>query len=87
MPALERLLKIFAGLKSYFLSQSKCPKVIKDFFENPQAEVWLYFVHSQAATFNQVILKIEGENISAVEVSNYLNELKENLQKKKENSF
>ena len=32
-------------------------------------------------------LKIEGENISRVEVSNYLNELKENLQKKKENSF
>ena len=46
-----------------------------------------FSVHSQAATFHQVVTKIEGENMSAVEVINVVNDLKENLKKKKENIF
>ena len=83
MPAVERILRMFNGLKAYFLSQNKCPVMIRHFFENPQAEIWLYFVHCQAATFHQVVKKIEGENISAVEVTNELSNLKENLKKRK----
>ena len=63
------------------------PRYIKNFFENPQAEVWLYSIHSQAAIFHQVVTKIEGDNISALEVSTEICSLKENLKKKKENIF
>ena len=63
------------------------PSYDKTFFFNPQAEIWFYFVHCQAATFHQVVTKIEGENISAVEVTNKLSNLKENFKKRKENHF
>ena len=69
MPSVERVLKLFPGLKSYFLSQKKCPVILRNFFENPQAEVWLYFVHCLAATFHQVVVKLECEHISSVEVT------------------
>ena len=87
MPAVERIIKLFPGLRSYFQSQSKCPVLLKTFFENPHAEIWLNFVHSQAATFQQVVLKIEGESISAVEVFSAVSNLKETLQSKKDNVF
>ena len=31
-PAIERILKFFKTLKTYFLSQEKCPSLIKQFF-------------------------------------------------------
>lgn len=31
--------------------------------------MWLYFIRSQAATFQQAILNVEGQNISVIEVS------------------
>lgn len=61
MPAVERVLKLFEPLKSYFLANEKCPKLLKDFFENPTAELWLYFVHSQASIFHQAVLQVEGQ--------------------------
>lgn len=33
-PAIERIISIFDGLKSYFLSQNNCPNALKIFFEN-----------------------------------------------------
>jgi len=87
MPAVERTIKLFPGLRSYFQSQSKCPVLLKNFLENPQAEIWLNFIHSQAATFQQVILKTEGESISAVEVLSAVSNLKETLLSKKDNVF
>jgi hypothetical protein len=38
MPAVERILLIFEGLKSYFLSLPQCPVVIKTFLDNPLSE-------------------------------------------------
>jgi hypothetical protein len=82
MPAIERILQMYPGLKSYFLSQAKCPVLLKDFFNNPSSEAWLHFVHSQSYIFHQTVLKIEGTKISAIEVSQELNELKNNLYQK-----
>lgn len=89
MPAVERIIKLFPGLKSYFQSQRKRPVLLKNIFENPQAEIWLNFVHSQASTFQQVllILKIEGESVSAAEVLSAISNLKETLQSKTDNVF
>jgi hypothetical protein len=35
LPALERTIEMFDGLKSYFLSQEKSPKILRDFFNDP----------------------------------------------------
>lgn len=39
MPALERVIKMYQPLKSYFLSIEKCPQLLKNFFENPMSEL------------------------------------------------
>jgi hypothetical protein len=51
LPALERILKIYPSLKSFFMSGTKCPEVLKQLFENSETELWLIFAHSQASLF------------------------------------
>lgn len=70
IPSVEIILKLFPALKSYFLSQDKVPLILKTFFNNPCAELWLNFIHSQAVTFHQHVLNLEGQKILAVEVFN-----------------
>lgn len=87
MPAIERILRIFPGLKAYFLSQEKCPKILRNFFNDPASELWLNFVHSQAAIFQTSIKVVEGGNVSAAEVQETIENLKTNLQMKKDDLF
>lgn len=87
MPAVERILKMFPALQSYFLSNDKCPLILRNFFESPASELWLLFIHSQAATFHSTVLKIEGQNVTVVEVVNVLEDLKKKLQDREESSF
>jgi hypothetical protein len=47
-----------SAIKKLFLSIDKCPNILKEFFENPNSELWLYFMHAQSATFHQAVLKI-----------------------------
>lgn len=53
-PALTRLIDMFDGLKSYFLSIDKCPTLIKDFFNNPLSFLILVFLQIQCELFLQV---------------------------------
>ena len=87
LPALERILEIFQGLKSYFCSQEQCPTVIKKFFENECGEMYLQFVCGQLRLFNQAILRMEKTNITATEVACELQNLKQSLSDRKENQF
>lgn len=87
MPALERVLKMFQPLKNYFLSIDKCPNILKTFFENSSSELWLYFLHAQATTFHQAVLKIEGQNVSAIESAKEINRLRDNLALKENSVF
>ena len=87
LPALQRILEMFEGLKSYFNFQEGCPTLIKKCFEEPTQELYLIFVHGQLKYFNETILKLEKENANAVNVASVLSELKLNLVEKKENNF
>ena len=87
LPALQRILEMFEGLKSYFNSQEGCPTLIKKCFEEPTQELYLIFVHGQLKYFNETILKLEKENASAVDVAHVLSELTLNLVEKKEINF
>ena len=68
LPALQRILEMFEGLRSYFCSQEGCLWLIKNCFEDSTQELYLKFVHGQLKYFNQAILKLEKESISAIEV-------------------
>lgn len=87
MPAVERLLKLFQPLKTYFLANDKSPKLIKDFFNDPCAELWLYFVHSQAVVFHSTVLQVEGQSVSAVQVASVLFDLRQKCEERLANKF
>lgn len=56
-PALTRLIEMFEALKSYFLSISKCPVILKDFFQNPISLLITQFLHTQSELFYSVFKK------------------------------
>ena len=87
LPALGRVLELFEALKSYFNSQEYCPTIIRQCFENPTQELYLWFVYGQLKYFNETILKLERQKTSAVDVEIILTELKLNLHEKRVNNF
>ena len=78
---------MFEPLKSYFLSENKCPTALKDFFNNPVAECWLLFAHVQAASFYEAVLEVERQNISMVEVGVALQKLQTKIRARKDSKF
>lgn len=44
-------------------------------------------MHAQAATFHQTVLKIEGQNVSAIESTKEINRLRDNLALKESSVF
>lgn len=87
LPAIERFLTIFEGLKSYFNSQEKCPLTIDTFFKDPEGELYFLFVHGQLKTFNTTIMAMEKNNASATEVASAFKTLQLQLKQKKDNEF
>lgn len=57
-PAIERILKMFEALKSFFLSEEKAPKTILNLFTESMGEIYLLFLHSQLSIFQNNIKTI-----------------------------
>jgi hypothetical protein len=70
LPALERLLKTDVLLKSFILSEDKCPVVLRTMFEDPLTELWLAFVHGNLTVFSDMIKMLEGQVESAAILRN-----------------
>lgn len=87
LPALERVLQMMLPLKQYFSSQPNTPVVLKSFFDDPNGELWLWFLHNVAGVFNETVKKMEGDKISATEAANQYLILRKNLMDRKESSF
>lgn len=49
--SIESILRIFDGLKEYFLTDSSSPKSLKTFFEDPMSKIWLLFLRDQVRIF------------------------------------
>lgn len=49
LSAVDSILRIFDGLKAYFLESGSSPAVLKQFFEDPMAKVWLIFIRDQVS--------------------------------------
>ena len=79
---------MFDGLRAYFLSQEKCPVILRDIFQNPCLKLWLSFARDQVSTFQACIGQIEKGNILATEVAMTIENLLNNLTlKKKQERF
>lgn len=87
LPALERVLQMIKPLKAYFGSLENPPAVLKTFFEDPNGELWLWFLHNVAATFHETVKKIEGDKVSAAEAASEYFRLYKNLQERKSKCF
>lgn len=86
-PAVDRIILMFDGLKSYFLSQDSSPKLLVDFFKNDKSLLYLKFVQSMLRVFHNYIQKIEGEHIFAFELIDILSNLINNLKNRKNEHF
>ena len=82
-PSIERILSTFDGLRAYFLSQEKCPVMLRIIFQNPCLKLWLSFARDQVSTFQACVGQIEKCNISATEVAMTIENLLNNLKLKK----
>jgi hypothetical protein len=87
LPAIERILAIFDGLKSYFLSCDKCPKLLFDFFGNLEGELYLKLLYGTLQLFNNVVLKLGANSITATEAFQTYYQLICQLQERKPHKF
>lgn len=47
LSAIDGILRIFDGLKEYFLQEECSPNILKTFFKDPMAKIWLLFLRDQ----------------------------------------
>lgn len=87
MPAIERILKLWEALKSYFISQEKCPKILLDFFSNTLNEAYLWFLHNQMSLFHRHIKSVESSSISVIEVKSILGDTLKAIKEREESVF
>ena len=85
LPAIERVLQMYLPLKSYFVSQDKCPVVLHNFFKDGSSEFWLKFLHQQASTFHDTVKMLEVDTINFSEVSEIICGLKEKYKNRLQN--
>lgn len=78
---------MYSPLKSYFLSQEKCPAVLHQFFSNECSELWLKFVHVQASVFNDSVKMMEGDKVSFTKVSQLFIDLQNKYRNRLENDY
>uniref|UniRef100_A0A2S2N9H4 HAT C-terminal dimerisation domain-containing protein n=1 Tax=Schizaphis graminum TaxID=13262 RepID=A0A2S2N9H4_SCHGA len=86
-PALTRLIEMFEGLKSYFLSIEKCPAMLKIFFENPLSLLLTIFLQTQCELFFNTIKSVETANLSIVEVKSHIDTLLLKIKSRNINNF
>lgn len=87
LPALERILKLYPVLKSFFMSENQCPKVLKQFFDRSDTELWISFAHSQAFLFHDTIKMLEGNDKCATESALVVKNLLSKMETRRDENF
>lgn len=78
---------MFLPLKSYFEAQDMPPKKIIDFFNDPFAEIYLWFVHSLLSIFQEKVEKVQSECNSVVEVRFHIISVQKMLEARQSDKF
>ena len=87
LPTIERVLKLYPALKSYFLSLDNCPNMLFSFFSDPLSECWLLFVHNQASVFHSAVLLAENQKVTAFEVFDILVDIRAKMKNRYDCKF
>ena len=87
LPAVERILQMYAPLKSYFLSLEKCPAVLRKLFDHPLTKLWVTFAHANLRLFSGTIRQLERQDCCAVETGEKLKSLGIVLRKRLADDF
>lgn len=69
LPAMERILKNFEPLKSYFVSQDSIPPIVRLFFEEELGRAYLGFAVNVFNAFQPALVKLQSDEALIVEVS------------------
>lgn len=86
-PAIERFLKMYEALKSYFGSLDRPPVLIKKFFEDPLSEAYIFLIHSVMYVFHGKTEKLEKSDNSIIETRNILASLNKTLEDRMKENF
>jgi hypothetical protein len=83
LPAVRRICELYPALQSLFMSEEKCPVLLKSGFLIHVPS----FVNSKLPLFHDAIRKAEGQEVTAVESCMILSHLKDKLNARKEEHF
>nr|CCQ71105.1 hypothetical protein CcPL1.036 [Cotesia congregata] len=86
-PAIERVIKLWVPLTEFFKDVQPAPDVVflKNFFENPLAELYIVFLSTQLMMMQRQIRRIEQSKMTIVEVKRQLGEVRLRLTERKKN--
>jgi hypothetical protein len=81
LPAVRRMCELYPALQSFFMSEEKCPVLLKKkkLFSGPCSQLWLNFVNSTLPLFHDATRKAESQEVTAVESCMILSNLKDKL--------
>jgi hypothetical protein len=78
---------MFPALKSYFLSQEKCPTMLRKNFNDPVSLARIYFLESQMKVCPISMKKIQSDHISGSEVATELDILSNKMKSRRNENF
>lgn len=87
-PAVERFLKNYPAIKTYFISRDGCPASLEQFFELEIAEAYLGFVHNTGTALITVIKKLEEkDNLVIIDIYKIIKMLRDKFEEQKNEKF
>ena len=87
VPALERLIKNYEPIKSYFLSHKSSAIFITNFFNDDLAMAYLGFVFNTCSVFQPAMIKLQGNNVIITEVYDIMDSIRNSMIERKRQKF
>ena len=99
VPAIERILKVYNALISYFRSLKDCPTAIKQLLKLVESdvavdenavdvvEIYLMFAHALTSTIEKTILLLEADSTTIVDVVKIMKQLRNSLSSRIQQRF
>jgi hypothetical protein len=50
------------NIENLFMSETQCPTVLRQFYDNSETELWISFTQSKASLFHETIKVIDGDD-------------------------
>ena len=87
LPVIERVLKLWSALRSYFLSVDNCPRILEEFFANERSELYFLFLQSVLTVFQSAILTLEKDTLCLPQMIKTMIDLRQKLADRQEAEF